>query len=151
MSDLLQILSPENVFYQFKAGSKEECISKMIELATANGQLPAASKSEIIEALLNREKSMSTGIGQGLAIPHCSVTSISKIQCFMAISKEGIEFDSIDEALVHIVILLIVPKSQFQEHIRTLAQIAKSLNQKDRRERLIQANNFEEISQSFQT
>jgi mannitol/fructose-specific phosphotransferase system IIA component (Ntr-type) len=145
MNHLLEILNDSNVIFNFQADTKDGAIEQMVDHLVNQGQLQIGKKSEILESLLLREKSMSTGIGSGVAIPHCSVNSVEHLKAVMAISPDGVNFDSIDSQPVHIFILLIVPKSKFQEHIKTLAIIAKTLNQSDEREKIIRATSLEEI------
>ncbi|EKQ84301.1 PTS sugar transporter subunit IIA [Leptospira kirschneri] len=149
MNQLLTLLQPETVIFNLESGSKEEVISKLLQKAIDTHQIDAENKEEILESLLAREKSMSTGIGSGVAIPHCSVNLVDELKCVMGLNPNGIDFDSIDHQPVHIFILLIVSKTKFQEHIKTLAQIAKALNVKEDREKLIRSGSFEEIQKAF--
>ncbi|MBW0432533.1 MULTISPECIES: PTS sugar transporter subunit IIA [Leptospira] len=149
MNQLLTLLHPETVIFNLESGTKEEVISKLLQKAVDTHQIDSENKEEILESLLAREKSMSTGIGSGVAIPHCSVNLVDELKCVMGLNPQGIDFDSIDHQPVHIFILLIVPKTKFQEHIKTLAQIAKALNVKEDREKLIRSGSFEEIQKAF--
>ncbi|ABJ76802.1 MULTISPECIES: PTS sugar transporter subunit IIA [Leptospira] len=149
MNQLLTLLRPETIIFNLESGTKEEVISRLLQKAVDTRQIDAENKEEILESLLAREKSMSTGIGSGVAIPHCSVNLVDELKCVMGLNPSGIDFDSIDHQPVHIFILLIVPKTKFQEHIKTLAQIAKALNVKEDREKLIRSGSFEEIQKAF--
>ena len=82
---------------------------------------------------------MSTGIGFGIAIPHASSDRIEEVVASFGRSSQGIEFDALDNAPVKFVVLFIVPKNQFQTHLRTLASIAKFLNDRSVRESLATA------------
>ncbi|MCC5816470.1 MAG: PTS sugar transporter subunit IIA [Leptospira sp.] len=145
MNHLVDILNESNIIFDFQAESKEEVIQKMVDHLVSVGELEVEKKDDIIKSLIHRENSMSTGIGSGVAIPHCSVSYVEELKSAMAIAPQGIEFASIDGKPVTIFILLIVPKSKFQEHIKTLAMIAKTLNQPDEREKIIQSKSLEEI------
>lgn len=149
MNQLLEILEPKNIIFDFTASSKEDTIRKMISHMVQSGSLEETHQEEIIASLLNREKSMSTGIGSGVAIPHCSVHAVSELKCSMAIAPKGIDFEALDNGLVQIFIMLVVPKNKFQDHIKTLALIAKTLNIPEEREKLIRAKNFEDIQKAF--
>lgn len=151
MNRLLELLSPENIVFDFKASSKEEVIEKLVGhlIATKTLELDEKGNQEIISSLLNREKSMSTGIGSGVAIPHCSIGLVTELKCAMAIAPQGIDFASLDDQPVQIFILLIVPKNKFQEHIKTLALIAKTLNIPEERTKIINCKTFEEIKNSI--
>ena len=149
MNHLLELLTPANVIFNLKASSKEEVINRLLDHALQSGLIKDSEKEEIFQALVARENSMSTGIGSGVAIPHCSVESVSALKCVIGISPEGIPFDSIDNLPVHIFVMLVVPKDQFQEHIKTLALIAKTLNLEEERKKIISAKSFEEIQSAF--
>ncbi|MCB1160761.1 MAG: PTS sugar transporter subunit IIA [Leptospiraceae bacterium] len=145
MKTLLELIQEKDVIYDLKAEDPHGLIRKLVEHCRKNGTLNAEQSQEITTALINRENTMSTGIGGGIAIPHCSAQSIQSEITLLAISKEGIEFNAIDKAPVHIFVMLVVPRDRFQDHIKTLALIAKTLNQKEERDRLIEAQNFQDI------
>ena len=88
---------------------------------------------------------MSTGVGETIAIPHGSIDCIDEIVGAIGISKDGIDFESFDGVAVHIVILLLVPKAKFGKHIKTLAQIARTLGQVDIRKSITNAGSPEEV------
>ena len=90
----------------------------------------------VLAALRQREETMSTGIGFGIAIPHASSDRVGKVVAAFGRSLTGIEFDSLDNAPVKFIVLFVVPKDQFQTHLRTLAAIAKFLNDRTVRDRL---------------
>jgi mannitol/fructose-specific phosphotransferase system IIA component (Ntr-type) len=92
---------------------------------------------------------MSTGIGFGIAIPHASSDRIEEVVAAFGRSSAGIEFDALDNAPVKFVVLFIVPKNQFQTHLRTLASIAKFLNDRSTRESLATAPSAEDILAIF--
>jgi mannitol/fructose-specific phosphotransferase system IIA component (Ntr-type) len=93
---------------------------------------------------------MSTGIGLGIAIPHASSDRVDRVIAAFGRSRQGIEFESLDNAPVRFVVMFVVPKDQFQVHLRTLAAIAKFLNDRGVRERLAAAESPEEILKIFQ-
>lgn len=149
MNHLLELVTPENILYDFNANDKEEVIRKLVKFGIKINLLEESHSEELIESLLNRERSMSTGIGSGVAIPHCSISLVHELKVIIGISKNGISFDSLDKLPVHIFILLIVPKDKFQDHIKTLALIAKTLNLKEEREKFISSNSYEELISAF--
>ncbi|HMV44206.1 MAG TPA: PTS sugar transporter subunit IIA [Leptospiraceae bacterium] len=149
MNHLLELITPNNIIYDLKAKDKESVIASLVEHGVKIGSIANSASQEIITSLLNREKSMSTGIGSGVAIPHCSVSLVEDLKVVIGLSKEGIAFDAIDKMPVHIFILLIVPKNKFQEHIKTLALIAKTLNLKEERNKMICSNSYDDILAAF--
>jgi PTS system fructose-specific IIA component len=149
MNHLLDLVTKENIIYDFKAESKEDVIRKLVLHALNTNLITLDTKEEVIISLLNREKSMSTGIGSGVAIPHCSVSVVKDLKVVIGLSRTGIAFDAIDKLPVHIFVLLIVPKEKFQDHIKTLALIARTLNQKEEREKFMLSNCYEDIVSAF--
>lgn len=149
MTHFIDLIHEKNISFNITQGTKEEIIRNLIDYGMSSGLIHSDSHEEIIQALLNREKSMTTGIGNGLAIPHCSTASVKDLVVLLGISKDGIDFDSIDQQPVHIIVLLIVPKEKFHEHIKTLALIAKTFNMKSEREKLIHSESYEQIKKAF--
>lgn len=96
-------------------------------------------ETQILEAadlVIDREKSMTTGIGHGVAIPHASVPYLKKAVAAVCTIPEGVEFDSIDHAKVRVIYLILLPDKKFQDHIQLLANIAKISNDPDLLERV---------------
>ena len=151
MEQLLEFIKPDNVVFGVKSGSKTEIIKQLLDNILQSSKIEASDYDEILEALLKREKSMSTGIGSNVAIPHCSIEIVDDIKCAIGLSEPGIEFESIDNLPVQIFILLIVPKSKFQDHIKTLAVIAKTLNDKNERDKLVSCHSYNEIINTFKS
>jgi mannitol/fructose-specific phosphotransferase system IIA component (Ntr-type) len=124
-------------------------IVELIDLLVGLGKINTADRESILASLKQREETMSTGIGFGIAIPHCSSDRIEEVVAAFGRSTNGIEFDALDNAPVKFVVLFIVPKNQFQTHLRTLASIAKFLNDRATRERLAEAKSADEILSIF--
>ncbi len=134
---LLDNLKKSNILVKPQSKTRWAIIEEMVELAVKNKDVAAEDSKTITAALIEREKSMSTGIGNGVAIPHCSTSRVSEITTVMALTPKGINFESIDSEPVKIVILLIVPKDKLTQHIKTLANIAKMMNDKSLREKIL--------------
>jgi len=134
---LLDSLKKNNILVKPSAKNRWEMIEEMVELAAKNKDIPAEDAEAIKNALIEREKSMSTGIGNGVAIPHCSTTKVTEITTVMALSPKGINFEAIDNEPVKIIILLIVPKDKLTQHIKTLANIAKMMSDVKLREEIL--------------
>ncbi len=142
---LLENLKKHNILVKPAAKNRWEIIEEMIDLAVKNRELSPEDAEPIKSALIEREKSMSTGIGNGVAIPHCSTSKVSNIVTVIATMPKGLNFDSIDNEPVRIVILLIVPKEKLSQHIKTLASIAKMMSDSDLREKLLEQKTADSI------
>jgi mannitol/fructose-specific phosphotransferase system IIA component (Ntr-type) len=146
---LANLLSAEQIIPEMTATERWPAIVELIDLLTALGKIKPADRDSVLASLKQREETMSTGIGFGIAIPHCSSDRIDEVVASFGRSPNGIEFDALDNAPVKFVVLFIVPKNQFQTHLRTLASIAKFLNDRSVREQLASAQSAEEILAIF--
>src|SRR5213596_237389 len=132
-----------------KATERWDAIVELMDLLVVRSQIKPDDRDGILASLKQREETMSTGIGFGIAIPHCSSDRLDEVVAAFGRSPGGIEFDALDNAPVKFVVLFIVPKNQFQTHLRTLASIAKFLNDRSVRERLGTAKSADEILAIF--
>ena len=143
------LLSVEQIIPEMKATERWPAIVELIDLLVSLGRIRSDSRDSILASLKQREETMSTGIGFGIAIPHCSSDRLDEVVAAFGRSSSGIEFDALDNAPVKFVVLFVVPKNQFQTHLRTLASIAKFLNDRGVREGLGQAQSAEAILAIF--
>lgn len=130
-------LNKNNIIVQTKAKDRWDLISRMLKVAVKNNNINKEDEEIINNSLIEREKSMSTSIGKGIAIPHCTTTRVDDVIIVLATSEKGIDFDAIDNVPVKIAILLIVPKNKLSQHIKTLANIARLMGNDDLREQLV--------------
>ncbi len=108
--------------------SKKRILEKICQLAAI--QVTDTEQDELLESLLEREKVGSTGIGNGIAIPHGRLPNTSKAVAVLITTKQAISFDAIDNRDVDIFIALFVPENSCQEHLDTLQNIAKLFSDK---------------------
>ena len=110
------------------------------------GRLSPDASETVREAVLGRERSMSTGMELGVAIPHAAVDDLPEIVGAMGVVQRdgGLDFESIDGQPTRVVVLLVIPKAQKLLHIRTLADIARVLAKDSVRERLLATADAEE-------
>jgi mannitol/fructose-specific phosphotransferase system IIA component (Ntr-type) len=146
---LASLLSAEQIIPEMETTDRWPAIVELIDLLVSLGKIKSADRDSILESLKQREETMSTGIGFGIAIPHCSSDRLDEVVAAFGRSSGGIEFDALDNAPVKFVVLFIVPKNQFQTHLRTLASIAKFLNDRSVRESLAEAKSADEILSVF--
>ncbi len=144
------LLSVDQIIPEMKATERWSAIVELVDLLVERSQIQLADREVVLGALRQREETMSTGIGFGIAIPHASSDRVSQVVAAFGRSSQGIEFDSLDNAPVRFIVLFVVPKDQFQTHLRTLAAIAKFLNDRSVRERLGTAASAAEILAIFE-
>ncbi|MGL4369141.1 MAG: PTS sugar transporter subunit IIA, partial [Spirochaetota bacterium] len=99
---LSENLNSLNVLINAEAKNRWDIIKELVSLAAKNSFIPGSAEASISQALIEREKSMSTGIGKGVAIPHCTVADINDLVIMMAVNEKGINFDAIDSLPVRI-------------------------------------------------
>lgn len=148
---LLENLKKNNIIVKPGAKNRWDIIEEMVELAVKNKDISADDSDIIKNALIEREKSMSTGIGNGVAIPHCSTSKVNNIITVMALTPKGLNFEAIDNEPVKIVILLIVPKDKLSQHIKTLANIAKMMSDHELREKLLEQKTPDSILKTLKS
>ena len=147
---LANLLSVNQIIPDLQARERWPAILELVERLVSSGLVESADKEGILRALELREQTMSTGIGFGIAIPHASSDRVNRVVAAFGRSKHGIEFGSLDNVPVQFVVMYVVPKDQFQIHLRTLAAIAKFLNDRGVRERLSMAESSDDILRIFQ-
>lgn len=148
---LLENLKKNNILVKSSAKNRWEIIEEMVDVAAHNKEISSEDSDIIKNSLIEREKSMSTGIGNGVAIPHCSTSKVTNIVTVMALIPKGINFDSIDNEPVRIVILLIVPKDKLTQHIKTLANIAKMMSDAELREKILALKSADSIIKTLKS
>jgi fructose-specific phosphotransferase system IIA component len=148
--NLGNLLSVDRIVPEMQANERWSAIVELVDLLVSRGKVRSEDRDLVLAALRQREETMSTGIGFGIAIPHASSDRVSEVVAAFGRSNKGIEFDSLDNAPVKYIVLFVVPKDQFQTHLRTLAAIAKFLNDRSVRERLGGADGADEIFSIFQ-
>lgn len=145
--DLGDILSREQIIPDLRATNRWEAIDELINNLVATGKITAQNQEAIAAVVKKRESSMSTGIGFGIGIPHASTDLITEVVGALGRSTRGVNFDSLDNQPVNLVMLFLVPQGQFQKHLHTLANIAKLLHKAEFRLALEQAPNADAMLQ----
>ena len=134
--DLDDLFGPKPTIVDLKAENRWEAIDELITHLAANGKIKTEHRDAIAASVRKRESSMSTGIGFGIGIPHASTELICEVVLAVGRSRKGIQFDAIDGKPVNLVMLFLVPPGKFQEHLETLANIAKLAHRADFRDGL---------------
>ena len=117
----------EAIRTQLEAGEKEAVIRAMATSLLEAKKIDQKDFDSIVEAILKREELGSTGIGRGVAVPHTKHPSIDKLIGTVAISENGVNFDSLDGEKVHLLFLLVSPPDRPGDHLRALENISRQL------------------------
>src|SRR4030042_408995 len=139
---LTQILQPSCVKVPLKGKNKTSAITELVNLLDANRLL--LDREIVLKAVLAREQTRSTGIGSRIAIPHGKCGAVRELVMAIGIAGEPIDFESVDEKPVTIVILLVSPASETGPHIQALAKISKLMLEEDFKEELEKAHSSDE-------
>jgi len=124
---LTDFMARSAIIPEVKATTKEDVIREMVASLRDGGLIKGSEYDNIVKAILKREELGSTGIGNGVAVPHTKHPSIEKLVGAVALSREGVDFASLDGERVHILFLLISPPDQPGDHLRALEKIARHL------------------------
>ena len=116
---------------ELKSTSKEEVIREMVSSLKSSGNIKAEDENAVVEAILKREELGSTGIGNGVAVPHTKHPSADQLVATVAISRTGVDFSSLDGESVFILFLLVSPPDLPGDHLRGLENISRHLRSQD--------------------
>ena len=146
---LAKLLTADQIILEMKAVEHWPSIVELVGHLVSTGQLPAEQEEEMLQAFKAREALVSTGIGSGIAIPHAFSDHLDRVIAVFGRSEAGIDFEALDNAPVHFIILFIVPRKDYHMHLRTLAAIAKMFTNCEVRRQLGAARTHEEIQAIF--
>ncbi|MDH3974392.1 MAG: PTS sugar transporter subunit IIA [Deltaproteobacteria bacterium] len=144
---ILDILKEELIIAELKASAKKEAIEEMSRIAVKHDE--RLQFDTLMDVLLEREKLGSTGIGDGVAIPHGKVGNIDEVIAVFARSSEGVDFDSMDGKKTHLFFLLIAPENSTGAHLKALARISRLMKEPNFRMGLMEAKSREELYRAF--
>lgn len=140
---VVEIISPERVFYGMHAISKKRTLEQAAGLIAQ--QLPGLQSNELFESLVGRERLGSTGIGHGVAIPHARMKQSGATIGALIKLAQPVDFDAIDRQPVDLVFVLLVPQDANETHLQMLSQLAEMFSNVDIREALRDAHSSEEM------
>ena len=145
---IMEFLSKKAITANLKASDKEGVIREMVDLLAKADEIK--NKEDLVKALLTRESLGSTGIGQGIGIPHAKSSNAKSLVAAFGLSQKGVNFDSLDGDPVYIFFLLIAPEESAGPHLKALARISRMLKDKYFREMLKKSKDEKEILRIIQ-
>jgi len=140
---LSDILKPGLIVPDLKAQDKKGVLEELAQIITQ--QEPSLSKGSLLQVLLERERLGSTGIGDGIALPHGKLKELDHLCISFGRSTKGLDFDSIDEKPAYVFFLLLAPENSAGVHLKALAKISRMLKDGNFRRRLMGAQSGQEI------
>jgi PTS system nitrogen regulatory IIA component len=141
--NITDILDEGSIIAELTSRDKKGVLEELVSVLVVNGRLADTEKP--VQVLLERERLGSTGIGDGIAIPHGKLNEIKGIICSFGRARVGVDFQSIDEKPTHLFFLLLAPEDSASEHLQALARLSRLLKDDHMRKRLMEANSKEEI------
>lgn len=142
---IMDFLSKKAITAELRSSKKDDVIKELVDLLIAAGDIDKASRSKVIDSLMERESLGSTAIGQGIAIPHAKSDSVSKLVGAFALSKKGVDFDSLDGEPVYIFFLLVAAQDSAGPHLKALARISRIFKEKYFRDNLRSCSDEKDI------
>ncbi|MEA2081675.1 MAG: PTS sugar transporter subunit IIA [Elusimicrobiota bacterium] len=136
----VSLLKPGTLFV-----SKKKVIEELVGVLAENKHISKKAVAAVTKAILKREALGSTGIGQGVALPHVKFKGVKKVTFVFTNSKPGVEFNSLDGEPVNMIFLLIGPEKAGEEYIKTLSALARNLNDPYFRRDLVSAKTGKEV------
>ncbi len=136
-------LTVETISLDLKGNDKEEILSEMVDLLAASGHI--RDKEAVLKAVTDREKRMSTGMQNGIAIPHGKTDSVDCLVAALGIKREGIDFGALDGQPSTIFVMTVSPDSRTGPHIQFLAEVSRPLNDASIRAKILSAASREEV------
>ncbi|MDE2996407.1 MAG: PTS sugar transporter subunit IIA [Bacteroidota bacterium] len=143
--ELSLLLNPSNVAVGVDASDKESLIHAVIDLIENHEAVVDADAMR--SAVLEREATMSTGVGKGLALPHAKTAAVTDVVAALAVSEQPVEFASIDNEPVQIVFLLLGRQDAKSQHVRILSRISRMMNREETRKAVLEAATPEALLQ----
>jgi PTS system nitrogen regulatory IIA component len=145
---ILDFLSIDSVKLSLESKNKKDAIKELVEVLVKSGKVK--DKKKMIQTLMEREELGSTGIGQGIAIPHGKSDTVSDLAAAFGVSADGVSFDSLDGEPVNIFFLLVAPEGAAGAHLKALARISSLLKDKYFRKSLLSAQSPDEVIKIIQ-
>ena len=140
---VLEFLDPSSICLDLKSSTKKEEISELCQALYSSGKIKDVEL--VLNAMMEREKLGSTGIGQGVAIPHGKSEAAPTLVGAIGISRKGVEFESLDGEPVHLIFLLVSPTDSSGQHLKALSCVSRLLKDKIFRQAVKEAKKVEDV------
>lgn len=141
--NIVDFLKRENCVASLSSDNKEDALKELCDLLSANGAI--GDGEEVFEAVMNRERLGSTGIGGNVAIPHAKSAGVDSLTAAFGFSKDGVEYHAVDNKPVHLIFLIVASGDATGNHLKALARISRLLKREDFRKEIERKTNADEI------
>ena len=145
---IMDILVRDAVILNLESETKEALLAEMAQSLAAT--VPSLNADRLLQVLIDREALQSTGIGEGVAIPHGKMAGLDHLVASFARSRKGLDFDSIDGQPTHLFFLLVVPEHSGGQHLKALARISRFFRDAGFRKKLLDASSLEDVFRAIE-
>lgn len=145
---IADLLPEELIADNLKGKNKYEVIEELLDLLVKSGKID--ERETALKDLFEREQYLSTGLEHGLAVPHAKTSAAPELMVSFGLSREGLDFDSLDGKPAHFIFLVLSPRDTSGPHIKTLAQITRNFREGEIGKKLIEAQSRHEIAEIIQ-
>lgn len=145
---LSDILSDDHVIIPLKSSDKEKIIAEMVD--NLYNRKKISNRDKILKAILDREKVMSTGVGDHVAIPHGKAEGVKDIVASLGIAASDVDFHSIDNKPVRLIFLLVGPPDKTGPHLKALSRISRLMHREEFRKKLLRSKTAKEVMNIIQ-
>jgi nitrogen PTS system EIIA component len=139
---ILDVLDKDAILIDLKSKDKIGILNELVEPAS---RITGIDQKQMVQVLMERERLGSTGIGGGIGIPHGKLKNLDKLVLGFGLSREGVDFESMDGRPTHIFFLLITPEHSTDLHLKLLARVSRLLKKEPLKEMMMKAKSAEEI------
>ncbi|MBW4828465.1 MAG: PTS sugar transporter subunit IIA [Clostridiaceae bacterium] len=146
--NIKELLTKDRISFNLEGLTKEEVIDELIEMLFKDNVIEDKDKFKI--AVMKREEEFSTGIGYGIGIPHGKSEFVTEAAIAFGISKNGVDFDSMDGKPAHLIFLIAVPEKLDDIHLKVLSYISRRLMHNEVRQAIMEAENYDDIIKAFE-
>ena len=144
---LREVLNPELVTIELEGSDKRSVIQSLIALIEKSGKLH--DRELALKDVLSHESDTSTGMENGIAIPHAKTDAVSELVACVGVTRKGIEFECLDRKPAHIFVMTLSPKDGTGPHVKFLAEVARLLKEGKVRKKVLKAKTNDELFEVF--
>ncbi len=145
--NLSDLLTKDVIRIPLENTEKNRIIEEMVDILASQNRV--TDRDAVLQAVLDRERVMSTGMGDGVAIPHAKSDGVSELVSAFGITRQDVDFKSIDEKPVRLIFLLVGPVDQTGPHLKALSRISRLMHRKEFRDRLSSSHSSEEVIEAI--
>ena len=148
-SNFSSVIHPVAVKHSLTAQTKLELLYEIVEILIKSGQLSFSKKENVVTELMNRENSMSTGMQDSIAFPHCRSSATEKLVSAIGVHKKGFDFKSLDGKPSQIFVLTLIPESYKESYLQYISNVSRLLSNEQNRNKIISSRSDKELYELF--